>query len=779
MSHWQWFVISLVICCGLGYIYLKRTSPAYEKNASVLIKTDTNGNTMSANAGMFQDLGLYQGNNSIQDEVCFLRSPDLMRDVVRALDLNVTYAQKGTFRNEYLYGDNLPVKVTFIDLPDDKTASFRIRLDRDGEYTISNLTAGNHEDARELKGRIGVPLRTRAGSILVTPAKAYDPKDPFDLLVGRSTVKSMASALSAGLNVKQDKDSWSIVNMKMKDSDPKRAEDVLNGLIAAYNERWIRDKRDLADNSSKFIDERINLLQQELGNVDSDISSFKSANLIPDVGEAASMYLNQASQSAEELKKLRSQEYMAKYISRYLRNPENQNKLLPANTGLSSNNVAAQISQYNTKVLDRNSLLNNTSASNPIITQYDQEISAMRHALLASIDNELAGITEEIRSTQDASGTARAHIASSPQQARYLLSVERQQKVKETLYLYLLQKREENQLNQAFTSYNTRIIRETDGSDAPVSPNAPMVMLIAFGAGLLIPALALFLKEMSVHVVRGRKDLHGMKTPFAGEIPLAGKKQRISKKVRLNNNPTPVTAVQANSRNPINEAFRVVRSNLDFMFGADGKSRVIMLTSASSGSGKTFITFNLAKSFALKDKRVICVDLDLRKASLSKYVDSPHKGVADWLAGRTDDLAALVRSVSDCPTLSILPVGTIPPNPSELLFSDRMSTLIETLRKDYDYIFLDCPPVEVVADAAIVTQYVDCTLFIVRAGILDLSMVPVIDEIYTSGKYPRMSLILNGTSLKGGRLGNSYSYGYGYGYGYGYHSYGYGDDSEK
>ena len=170
---------------------------------------------------------------------------------------------------------------------------------------------------------------------------------------------------------------------------------------------------------------------------------------------------------------------------------------------------------------------------------------------------------------------------------------------------------------------------------------------------------------------------------------------------------------------------------------------------------------------------MICVDLDLRKASLSKYVDSPRKGVADWLAGRTDDLAALVRSVSDCPTLSILPVGTIPPNPSELLFSDRMSTLIETLRKDYDYIFLDCPPVEVVADAAIVTRYVDCTLFIVRAGILDLSMVSVIDEIYTSGKYPRMSLILNGTSLKGGRLGNSYSYGYGYG------PYSYGPNTEK
>lgn len=773
MAHWQWFVISLVVCLGLAYIYLRTTTPTYNKTASIMIKTDTNGNSISQSAGMFEDLGLYQGNSTVNDEVALITSPDLMRDVVRRLSLDISYSRPGTFRPHVLYGSQLPVQVQLPDVPENSTASFHLNLDKDGEYEMSDIVLnGRAFEGKTVRGRIGIPQKTVLGTVTVLPGKAYNGKQPTELDVNKGTVKGTAAGFSGSLTATVEEDSWNIVEFSMTDTDPERAEDVIRTLIACYNDRWMQDKRDLADNSSKFIDERIRLLQNELGSVDNDISSFKSANLVPDVDAAASLYMSQASQASIALKDLRNQEYMAKYIRNYLRNSENKFNLLPTNSGLASPNLSAQISQYNAKILERQSLVSQSSASNPLVAELDQQIAAMRGALVASIDNETVALQAQIKSQEGVSGSAQSKIASNPRQAKYLLSVERQQKVKETLYLYLLQKREENQLNQAFTSYNTRIIREADGPDFPVAPVSKKVYLLAFAIGIILPMLIIFIKECSVHVVRGRKDIKGMKIPFAGELPLYGPKQRITHKVLRNNDPTPIVAVQPNSRNAINEAFRVVRTNLEFMFGNDAASRVVMLTSANAGSGKTFVTYNLAKSLAIKNKKVVVVDLDMRKSSLSKYIGSPSTGVADYLANRADDIQHIIKPVADCPNLSLIPVGTTPPNPTELLFSDRLNALISDLRRHYDYVFLDCPPVEVVADASIVAKYADNTIFVIRAGILDLSMIPVVDELYESGKYPNMSLILNGTLNPKGRYanryGNPYSYGYGYGSSYRY-----------
>lgn len=777
LAHWQWFVISIVICLGFAYLYLQRTAPTYSKSASILIKTDSKGAATSGSAAMFEDLGLYNGNSSVFDEVALIKSPDLMREVVRRLNLDVSYTQPGNFRDKILYGSELPVQVQFTDAPEDLTASFKLNLGKNGEYTISDMNvfvngASKDLEGKTYKGRIGTPVKTPAGQILITPGKKYDANQPVSINIAKNNVKATAGVLLGGLNVEQDQESYNIVDLSIVDIHPERAEDVVRTLIAVYNDRWMKDKRDLADNSSKFIEERIDLLQQELGSVDNDISSFKSANMVPDVDAAASIYMSQASQASVALKDLRNQEYMAKYIRNYLRNAENKHSLLPTNAGLASPNLSAQISQYNTKILERNSLVAQSSASNPLVAQMDDAIAALRGALIASIDNEIISLSEQIRSQEGLTGNAQSKIASNPRQAKYLLSVERQQKVKETLYLYLLQKREENQLTQAFTSYNTRVIREADGSNAPIAPVKSNVYLIAFAIAILAPAGIIFAKEMSVHVVRGRKDIKGMKIPFAGELPLYGKKQRISRKMMRNNDPKAIVAVKENSRNAINEAFRVVRTNLEFMFGGDPASRVIMLTSANPGSGKTFVTFNLAKALSIKNKRVVVVDLDMRKASLSKYVGKPTPGISDYLAGKVNDINSITRKVDDAPNMSIIPVGTVPPTPTELLFSDRLSALISDLRRHYDYVIIDYPPVEVVADSSIIAKYADNTLFVIRAGFLDISMLSVIDDIYESGKYPKMSLILNGTLNPKGRYanryGNPYSYGYGYGSSYRY-----------
>jgi capsular exopolysaccharide synthesis family protein len=777
VANWKWFLLSLVICLGIAFLYLKTTAPTYSKTASILIKTDKNDNPISSESAMFQDLGIYQGNSSVVDEMVLIKSPDIMREVVRRLNLETSYTVDGTFRTIGLYGSNLPVQVNMPELAADDYASFKLNLQPNGDFTISDMAKnGKSFGDKELKGRIGNTLKTPFGMLTVTPAEKYNVSETQTINVSRVPTKSAAAGYLGGLSVKADEDSWDIVNLAYVDTDPQRAEDILRAVIACYNDRWMKDKRDLADNSSKFIDERIQLLQSELGDVDNDISSFKSNNLVPDVDAAAGLYMSQATQASVALRDLRNQEYMVKYIRSYLRNSENNNKLLPTSSGISSANLSGQISQYNTKILERNSLVAQSSTTNPLVAEMDQQLTAMRGALVASLDNEMVAIQEQIRSQEGVSGTATSQIANNPKQAKYLLSVERQQKVKESLYLYLLQKREENQLNQAFTSYNTRIIREADGSNAPIAPNTQFAFLIAFAAGLVIPALIIFINEVSVHVVRGRKDIKDMKIPFAGELPIYGANQSISKRAIRKKGEDGVIAVKENSRNAINEAFRVVRTNIEFMIGNDPSSRVIMMTSANPGSGKTFIAYNLAKSFSIKNKRVIVVDLDMRKASLSKYAKDPSTGISDYLANRVNDIQSLIHQADDAPNLSVIPVGTIPPNPTELLFSDRLQALIADLRLHYDYIFLDCPPVEVVADASIVSKFADNTLFVIRAGLLDLSMVPVIEQLYEEGKYPSMSLILNGTLNPRGRYASRYGNPYSYGYGYG-SSYRYGDNN--
>lgn len=772
LEHWPWFIISIAICMACAFVYVKKTAPTYRKSASILIKTDSQGRSTSSGAAMFEDLGLSSTNSPVMDEIQIIKSPDLMREVVRRLNLNITYATKGKFREIDRYGSTLPVQVSMPDMNEDDFASFNLSLSPNGDFTISDMNLKGRElNHTPIKGRMGITLKTPLGRITVTPAKGYDDNISMDIIVRHNSVKSTAAQLNGALTVENDEKSWNMVNMTLTNISPERAEDVLTQLIACYNDRWMRDKRTLADNSSKFIEERVQLLQSELGSVDNDISSFKSANLVPDVDAAASLYMSQATQASMALKDLRDQEYMAKYIRNYLRNSENINKLLPTSGGTSAS-LSNQIAQYNTKILERNSLVSQSSATNPLVAEMDQAISAMRGALIASIDNEIVSLDAQIRSQEGLTGSATSKIASTPKQAKYLLSVERQQKVKESLYLYLLQKREENQLNQAFTSYNTRIVREPDGSNAPIAPAANNIMLMSFLIGLAIPALVIFQREMSVHVVRGRKDIKDMKTPLAGELPLHSKKQKLPRINPANKNPKAIVAVKENCRNSINEAFRVLRTNLEFMFANDSSSKVIMLTSANPGSGKTFVAFNLAKSFAIKGKKVIILDLDMRKASMSKYVDGTDKGISDYLANRVNDITSLIHRIPDCENLAVIPMGTIPPNPTELLFNERMHALIEDLKVHYDYVFIDCPPVEVVADSTIISKYADFTLFVIRAGVLDLSMLNVIDDMYANGTYPNMSIVLNGTinprNSYARRYGNPYSYGYGYGTGYSY-----------
>ena len=447
--------------------------------------------------------------------------------------------------------------------------------------------------------------------------------------------------------------------------------------------------------------------------------------------------------------------------------------------GISDPTVNSLVNQFNSTMLQRNRLAENSSEENYLVIDLDNQLSALKSSILSSIDNYIVGLNTQMGSSRAAQGRANARVSSAPIQAGRLLSDERQQKVKEALYLFLLQKREENELSQAFTAYTTRVVVSPGGSNIPIAPNKKMILLLALLLGLAIPFAILYLRETLNTTVRGRKDLENLSSPFLGELPVMhSEKKSLFFHKKITDNPEDrKIVVKPQNRNMINEAFRVVRTNLEFMRGKDDSSKVIMFTSMNVGSGKTFSSVNLATALAIKGRKVIIVDLDLRKRSLSVFAGQPKVGVSDYLSGRASDYKSLiVHNVGDNP-LDVLPVGTMPPNPAELLAEPALGKMLEDMKKDYDYIFLDCPPVEIVTDPDIISPLADMTIFIVRAGLLERTMLPQIDKYYTDHKYNNISLLLNGTEGSG-RYG--YKYGYRYGYKYGYRSgYGYGYDKDE
>lgn len=765
LRKWYWFILSLAVCLSVAVWYLLTTPPVYTRTASMLIKDDSKGKSAS---GMedFADFGMFTTNTNINNEMVMLKSPDLMREVVSRLNLNMNYHADGRFHRRTIYGGQLPAKAILVDFPENEAVAFTMLLAKGGNVTLFDFNRNGEKTEERFTGTLNDTISTSVGRILVVPTSSYVKEQEALLYVSHAPLQSVAAAYSSGLGVSQNDQKSNIIYLSLTDVSIQRAEDVLNTLIAVYNENWVKDKNQIAISTSMFINERLGVIEGELGNVDNDISSYKSEHLLPDVQAAASMYMAQANEANATIKELNNQVYMTRYIRNYLTDETNRFHLLPANSGVVNSNLSTQIAEYNNKLLERNSLVSHSSVKNPLVKEMDASLNALRNALVSSIDNQLVSLNAQIKSQQNYRGQVTSQIASNPNQAKYLLSVERQQKVKESLYLYLLQKREENELSQAFTAYNTRIINMPDGSMAPVAPVKKNILLVAFALGLLIPVVIIFMVEIMNTAIRGRKDLENLTIPFVGEIPLGFRKKKFSRKVQEQKT---AVVVKEKSRNVINEAFRVVRTNLEFMQNKEADSHVIMVTSANPGSGKTFISFNLSACLGIKGKRVIVIDLDLRKGSLSKYVGSPKKGISDYLAGDVKEIEEIIVRPAEDAKLEIIPVGTIPPNPTEQLFSERLEQLIAGLRKEYDYIFIDCPPVEVVADAAIISKLVDMTLFIIRAGLLDRSMLPEIEKFYTDKKYKNMSLILNGTDGGSGRYG--YKYGYKYGYHYGYAGY--------
>lgn len=763
LGKWYWFVISLAVTIGVAVIYLLTTPPVYTRSASLLIKEDSKGNSISDAAGVLSDIDLFQTSTNVNNEMQSLQSPAVMLDVVKRLHLDISYYMDGGFYKKVLYGQVCPYMVSFNDLRDNESIAFTINPTKNGQVKLSDFSHDGEDIDGEVTSMLNDTVDTPVGKLFIksiNDSLNYEAPVFVSRIGYQDATENYASNLSVSLNDEKS----TVINLSFKDVCIQRAEDVLNTVIAIYNENWIKDKNQIAVSTSQFINERLGVIEQELGNVDENISSYKSEHLLPDVQAAASMYMAQSSETNTQILALNTQLSMARYIRNYLTNATSENQLLPANSGIESTGIEQQIANYNTAQLRRNDLVANSSEKNPLVVDMDQSLENMRHAIITSIDNHITTLNTQLRSLQQSEQQTTARIAANPTQGKYLLSVERQQKVKEELYLFLLQKREENELSQAFTAYNTRVITPPSGSMIPTAPVKKNIALVAIALGLLIPVVIIFIRENMNTKVRGRKDLESLSLPFAGEIPLAASGKKKSETAKS------IVITQGN-RDIINEAFRVLRTNLEFMLDVktDGKASVTLFTSFNPGSGKTFLTMNTAATIALKGKRVLVIDGDLRHGSASADLGSLYKGLSDYLGKREKSLNDLIQENPDCPGFFLLPAGTIPPNPTELLAEPLFKETIEQLRGYYDYIFIDCPPIDIVADTQIIEKLADRTIFVVRAGLLERDMLPELQRMYDGKRFKNMTLLLNGTEGGGNR--------YGYRYGYRYDKYGYGSKS--
>lgn len=760
LSKWKWFIFSLAVTLGSAFFYILRTPPVYTRTALVLIKEDSKNKSVSSDINAFSDLGLLQSGTNINNELIVFQSPAVMTEVVKRLRLYMNYFIPAKFHRQVAYGATLPVTVSIDGLSEDESAEFVLQMESDSTVYLSDfIRNGESIDREDIKGHLFDTIPTPLGKIKIEPTPYYVNGCPYTLYISRSDLHGAIEIYSENFSVVLNNKKASVINLFFKDCSIQRAEDVLNTLISVYNENWVKDKNLIAVSTSMFINERLKVIERELGSVDEDISSYKSEHLLPDVQAASNMYMAQSSQTNAQILVLNNRLYMTRYVRDYLANKSNKTHLLPANSGIESTNIELQISEYNTNLLQRNSLVANSSTRNPLVVDMDRALAAMREAIITSIDNQLITLNAQIESLQRTEQQTTSRIANNPTQAKYQLSVERQQKVKEALYLFLLQKREENELSQAFTAYNTRIITPPSGRMIPTAPVRQNILLVAFALGLLIPVVVIFIHENMNTTLRGRKDLEGMTVSFIGEIPLfTGKKKGFfSKKLQE----VMTVVVKEGCRDIINEAFRVLRTNLEFMADMDKKSNVIVITSFNPGSGKSFLTLNMAVSLAIKEKKVLVIDGDMRHASASSHIDSPESGLSDYLNGRVGQLGDIIVTDKKYEYLDILPVGTIPPNPTELLFGQRLKQVIDAARERYDYVLIDSPPIELVADTQIIEKLADRTIFVLRAGLFERGMLTELENIYNEKKYKNMSIILNGTIGSGGRYGYRYGY-YGY-----------------
>lgn len=736
-SQWRWFLLSVVVFGGLAWYKAATTPYTYFRAATVIIK-DPSNKTSTAGLDRYDNL---VNKVNVANEILQFNSKALMREVVTRVRADVSYQIAEGLRDIELYTQS-PVLVTFPEATPKAYYSMAVSVLDKQTVRISNFNG----KAGSVDVKLNKPVIVHGVKLTVAPTNFYsDSWKGKSIQVRKLPLEAVVARYLANLGIKQEEDEASILKLSLKDNSPARAEDVLNMLITVYNEDAINDKNQVAINTADFIHERLQIIEKELGSVESDLENFKRSNDVVNIESKTGQYMSESQQSNALVMEMETQLRLANFIKDYLTDPTKERDLIPSNTGISDAGIEGQIAQYNTMKLRRDKLIDDSSEQNPVVLELNNSLRAMKQNIIRAVDNLIVSIEVRRNDAERREMRARAGVSTIPTKERQMLTIERQQKIKESLYMFLLNRREENALSQAMADNNARVIDAADGSDFPISPDRNRIILLGILLGLAVPGAVFLLISFMDNKVRSRKDVQNSVTvPFLGEIPLDADAKKLRKEKK--HLTAPINSVEGDGM--VAEAFRILRSNLAFMIKKNHSVQVITLTSFDEGAGKTFIAHNLGLSLAATGKKVVMVDLDIRKGTYSRYLKDRKKGVTTYLLDPKIKVDDIIQRDDNYGNVDIIAAGPIAPNPAELLLNERLDELMNELRQKYDYVIADNVPVGLVADASIVSRVTDVTLFVIRAGRLDRRQLVDIEDLYEDDKLSNMALVLNGVTKR-------------------------------
>ncbi len=763
LKNWKWFLACVVIALLFGFLKIRYTVPQYAIEAKIQILEDQSS---TSELDVFRDLDIFGGgSNNVKDEIEIINSRSNVIEVVKKLGLNKRIIALGNIRNADIY-KNPPFNVNFLG-PD----SIVHRVDEDFFITLVSDTSfefSDEEDSPARRFSYGKNIASAAGEVVITP-NTLDLKDyqGRKYRVSINPLTAVASLYQKKIRVSATDKLSNIISINLNDAIVDRGEDIINALISNYNENAIDDKKAIADRTSSFINERIADIYGNLSSVDQSAEDFKSGRGITDMATQTNVNLNIGATNQQELQNASVQLDIASSMKDIIENQEGY-ELFPSNIGLADASIAGTTARYNELALERKRLLESSNEKNPIIVNLDQQLDGLKRSMQSSLNSMTNNLGLQVNSLSSQLSRINSRIYSAPKNERALRDITRQQQTTESLYLYLLQKREESQITFASASPKSKIIDNAYLSNAaPVSPKRQIILLASLIFGLLVPFSIIYAKDLLDNKIQNKIGLEML----TGDIPVLAELPKISKKEN--------TLVKTSERTVLAESLRILRTNLDYIIKSKSKSAskgiAIFVTSSVPGEGKTLVASNLAMILANTGKKALLIGADIRNPKIYQFYsgkdvdklgrsmrNKDNLGLTDFLISKDLEPKDIISPMlAHDQTVDVIYSGRIPPNPAELLMNERMKDLFRSIKEQYDYIIVDTAPLMVVSDTLLISEYADQTLYVTRAGITERKVIEFPLKMEKEGKLKGLSFIVNG--VKDSNLGYGGKYGYGYG----------------
>lgn len=758
-THWWWFLLSALLCVSCGWYYQQKQQRIFQRQAVMLIE-DADASSVGGGAStsrsskrnamntLLELNGVSVGDN-LKNEIFILSSKRLMLRVVEKLHLDIDYTIEAGLHIKSLYGDKeLPFEVLFQSKCKGKALqTFKVTKKDANTVTLKGLHDKKGNELPDKDVQLGQMVQTPYGQLCVVRGQQFGAWTDETITVSRMSIKNAATRFIGELAVSEYDKETSLIVLNCSDNNVERADHILACLYDTYKEDVVDNKNRVAQNTARFIDERIQIIGCELSSVENQLASFKKRNKLVDFTQSSQIVLNATNDARQQSLQLETQLNVARYLSDYLHSHSNNHDLIPA-LNMQDASFNTQIGKYNDVMNQRNQMVANSSDKQAIVAELDRQLAQMRQTIASSLKSYVNSIELRLRDAQANESALTGQVSGAPDQEKKGLDIQRQQSLKEALYTYLLNKREEVALQQAINEANVRLVEGPIGGEAPIKPKSAMIMLVALIIGLAIPTAILWIKRMLDVTVHGRKDIEEATTiPVLGEVPIDKD---------FNGDNTLISSLASDS--PMVEAFRILRFALGYM---RQNPKVLVSTSTTPGQGKSFVTRNMAIILAMAGKKVVVIDADIRKRTLSAAFRHTI-GLTAYLSDDYTQVGDIIKKDGISKGVDFIPAGHMPPNPSELLMSNRLDELVKRLRSEYDYVLFDTTPMLSVADANIVNRVADSTIFVIRVGVQERAFLPELEHMYQDHRFKSLSIVLNGVDPERGY------HGYGYGYGYAY-----------